>query len=355
MKLVPVSKLFTVQYGNSLELNALTETEDGVPFVSRTRENNGVSAHVARIQGEATIPSGTLSVALGGNSVMSTFLQKQPYYTGRDVAWLKPVSPISDSVMLYYATCLRAHRFRFGFGRQANRTLPNLTVPDLNEVPAYVTRQTQSEMDSVFQTQLATAGDVPLVTKAWQSFPYTSVFNIVRGKGPSVAKAKANPGATPLVTASDKANGITTRTKAEPTHPANSLTVATNGSVGECFLQLQPFVASGDVAVLVPKEPLSSEALLGLATLIRREGKFKYGYGRKWGSARMNESSLLLPVARDGSPDWAELAAIVRGTPSWKMFERLTARAASMDSVVDSFDRPQQGRSSCAPRLRTSR
>ena len=137
MKLVQVSELFEVAYGTNLELNALEEHVEGVPFVSRSSQNNGVTARVAPVPGVEPIQAGVLSVALGG-SPMSTFLHEEPFYTGRDVAYLVPKTSMSRDLLLYYATCLQANRYRFSYGRQANRSLSSLLVPALTEVPSWV-------------------------------------------------------------------------------------------------------------------------------------------------------------------------------------------------------------------------
>lgn len=153
-------------------------------------------------------------------------------------------------------------------------------------------------------------------TKEWKPFKYTDLFDIVRGKGPSLADAQDNPGPVPYVTASDKNNGVSACTSLEAKHPGGSLTVATNGSVGECFVQPEAFLASSDVAVLVPKGEIPAEGLFFIATLIRREGKLKYGYGRKWGLGRMQDSEMRLPVDEAGQPDWAYMTSFIHALPS---------------------------------------
>lgn len=135
--LICVNELFEVRPGTSLELNALTQREGGVPFVARSAKNNGVTAQVAPPAGVEALPSGVLSVALGGTP-MSTFLQEEPFYCGFHVSYLVPRTPMSRAVLLYYAACLRANRYRFSYGRQANRSLATLKIPALNAVPSWV-------------------------------------------------------------------------------------------------------------------------------------------------------------------------------------------------------------------------
>ncbi len=69
---------------------------DGIPFVGRSDRNNGVTARVLPIAGVTPNPSGTLSVA-GGGSVLATFLQLEPYYSGRDLFYLTSLAPMTDS------------------------------------------------------------------------------------------------------------------------------------------------------------------------------------------------------------------------------------------------------------------
>lgn len=95
-------KLFEVRPGDSLELNPLSQIEDGIPFVARSESNNGVTANVSAPAGVQFIPAGVLSVALGGTP-MSTVLQEEPFYCGRDVSYLVPKTPMSRKMLLYYA------------------------------------------------------------------------------------------------------------------------------------------------------------------------------------------------------------------------------------------------------------
>jgi hypothetical protein len=136
-KLVKVSDLFEVRYGVNLELNALRLKSDGVPFVARSARNNGVTAHVEPIPELEPIPAGTLSVA-GGGSVMETFLQPRPYYSGRDLYYLTAREVLTEDEKLYYCCCLRANKYRFNYGRQANRTLRDIMIPHPRSLPKWV-------------------------------------------------------------------------------------------------------------------------------------------------------------------------------------------------------------------------
>lgn len=148
-----VSELFDVKYGVNLELNALEQAADGINFVSRTAKNNGVSARVSPIKGVDPIPAGTISVA-GGGSVMESFLQTEPYYSGRDLYYLTAKVEMTEQQKLYYCTCLRANKYRYNYGRQANRTLRDILIPSLDEIPTWAS-ETMRELVEEMQTVLA--------------------------------------------------------------------------------------------------------------------------------------------------------------------------------------------------------
>lgn len=136
-ELVAVSDLFTVRYGVNLELNALRWDPEGINFVSRTARNNGVSAKVARIADLEPLPAGSLTVA-GGGSVLETFVQPEPFYSGRDLYYLTAKEEMTLHEKLFYCMAIRANRYRFNYGRQANRTLKDIKVPGRSEIPPWV-------------------------------------------------------------------------------------------------------------------------------------------------------------------------------------------------------------------------
>jgi hypothetical protein len=135
--MVPVSEIFEAVYGSNLELNALVRDPHGVNFVSRTAKNNGVSAKVKRVEGLTPIEGPVLSVA-GGGSVLETFLQLEPFYSGRDLYILRPLQQMTNDELIFYCCCIRANRFRYNYGRQANRTLKELMVPSTSAIPGWV-------------------------------------------------------------------------------------------------------------------------------------------------------------------------------------------------------------------------
>ena len=69
--------------------------------------------------------------------MLETFLQPVPFYTAHnDIAVLVPNREMSIEEKMWWALCIRANKYRYNYGRQANRTLAHLVLPA--EVPAWV-------------------------------------------------------------------------------------------------------------------------------------------------------------------------------------------------------------------------
>lgn len=131
---VSLEELFQIEYGTSLELNRLSFNQSGINFVARSSKNNGVTSRVDPIDGLPPIDGGCITVAVSG-SVLETFYQPSPFYTGYHVMILVPKIEMSLDQIFYYISCIRANKYRYSYGRQANRTLRELKVPSLENIP----------------------------------------------------------------------------------------------------------------------------------------------------------------------------------------------------------------------------
>lgn len=308
----PVSELFDVVYGHSLELNRLrllSREQGGVPFVSRKMGDNGISAYVAPIPGSEPSPAGLLTCALGGNGVLSTFLQEEPFYSGRDMALLRPLVPMTKQQLLFYCYCIVSNRYRFSYGRQANRTLKSILVPALDELPTYVSHTDVTQYEGC-NTPVSDLKPGALGTDNWKTYTLSDLFDI--RKGQRLTKANMLPGTMPYIGASDTSNGVTTHIGQGPIHKGGTISVTYDGSIAEAFYQPDPFWASDAVNVLYPKDfTLTPAIALFICAIIRME-KYRFNYGRKWHLERMREAVIKLPVTTAGDPDWAFMEQYIK-------------------------------------------
>lgn len=305
-----LDELFDLRYGHSLELNSLVQVvaPEGVNFVSRAMGNNGVTARVLTTAEPAR--PGELSVALGGNGVLSSFVQPEPFVCGRDVMILSPKNPDMTLVeKLWWCRCIWENRHRFSYGRQANRTLGSLMVPEC--VPDWAESKAVPSHDGL-ASSCTPRIDLRPVQK-WQAYRLDDLFHVKKGR--RVTKADRVPGATRFIGASEKNNGITDLCALDPIFTEDTVTVPYNGnSVGFAFYQDRPYFASDDVQVLQPKGVVDRWALLFVSTMVRFE-KDRFTYGYKWTLARMKGTTIKLPATASGEPDWAYMSQYMQGLP----------------------------------------
>lgn len=317
--------LCDVVYGVNLELVNCVETDkndpEAVAFVSRTESNNGVSAYVKPVPGVAPQPKDTITVA-GGGSVLATFLQTQSFYSGRDLYLLYPKEDISRKAKLFLVTVIKANKYRYNYGRQANVTLPHLRLrlpatpdgkPDWQWMESYV--------DSLHSKPLVTQNNShvgPFDTNTWKWFQLggdDGLFEIRKGK--RLTSEDQTDGDTPYIGAIDSNNGVSNRIGQNPIHDGNTISLSYNGSVGEAFYQPVSYWATDDVNALYlrPEYGMLCPATGLFVCSVLKHDRYRYSYGRKWTLDNMNATKIKLPATSDGKPDWQWMESYIKSLP----------------------------------------
>lgn len=312
MKLVPVNELFDVKYGVNIDLNKLEEVssdnENAIPYVARSAKNNGITAYVEKIKDIDPNPPMTISVA-GGGSVMSSFLQEEPYYSGRDLFYLLPKVPMTKQILLYYCVVLSMNKFKFSYGRQANKTLKDLSIPDITEIPNEILNYNLDNNHilkgfDLLKSKVIQIGQSLLKVPRNDFKPLDELFYVYNGipsKNVLVQPEKAHEYLIPFVRPSkwqstSYAGYVDIRSiPKDKVYPAGTLYVSTDGAGSHTYtyVSIEPFIPNSNVAVLIPKEPLNLEEKLAYAALISAN-RFKFSYGRKPKGNRLK--SILLPT-----------------------------------------------------------
>lgn len=144
----------------------------------------------------------------------------------------------------------------------------------------------------------------------WKEFEISNIFDIV--KGTRLTKANMHKGNINFVGASAINNGITCKIgNTEHLHPAGTITVSYNGSVGEAFYQTEVFWASDDINVLYPKFPMNHYIALFILPIIKQIGKH-YAFVDKWKKDDMEKDTIPLPILKDNTPNWQYMENYMR-------------------------------------------
>ncbi len=309
MNTVPLSEVFDIVYGSQLDLNKLeVDSKNGVNFISRSRENLGVFTKIKKIANKTLFTKGSITVTLGGSYLLSSFVQKEDFYTAQNIKVLTPKQPLTSLQKKFYCYAIEHNRFRYtSHGREANKTLNDLLVPALENIPDWVntTKIVQPNKNSV------TNKSYDLNIENWKCFLYEDIFDIKKGCTP---KNKVN-GDIFLVSATALNNGVSKKITS-PFSPNNKglITVSSNGAVGDAFYQNKDFYATGDVNILIPKFKVNPFISMFLNTIIRQE-KFRFNYGRKWGKEKILTHKIKLPVDKNNQPDWQFMEDYIKSLP----------------------------------------
>ena len=314
-----VSYIFKIKYGFNLELEACEQSETKhsgiVNFVARTAEDNGVSAYVQTIDSVIPQEAGLISVA-GGGSVLSTFLQNEPFYSGRDLYTLEAKNKISDEAKMFIITVIEQNKYKYSYGRQANKTLPDLILklpinnkgdPDYEFMEKYI----KSLHNKPITTKIKPGKAPNLNIYSWKSFQIKKIFTLMNGKGITQEEIDENPGDFAAVQSAEENNGVMGKIDLDYCKSMNytftekpCLTVARSGSAG--FVSYQVFgCVVGDSAkiLLLPDEIATETNYLFLQTLLTAN-RFKYSYGRKVTEDKYLNEYISLPIKynTDGFP-----------------------------------------------------
>lgn len=90
---------------------------------------------------------------------------------------------MSDKIKLYYCLAINKNAYRYSTcGREANKTLRSIRIPDINNIPEWLNEFALSSYSSLNQS--LNNKKVKVHIDKWKPFKYEQLFYIERGKGP---------------------------------------------------------------------------------------------------------------------------------------------------------------------------
>lgn len=307
-----VIDLFTPYQGNGLELINLDISEQSnINFVSRTAQNNGVVAQVETVDSITPFSAGLITVALGG-SVLSSFVQAKPFYTAYHIMVLKPKKEMSLVEKLFYCMCIEKNAYRYCYGRQANKTLKDIELPDTISAWVYTMPVSPVTTDNIAENALT------FDTSKWEYFPISGkggVFKIEPCKCSNAGQLLEDGNDIDYIGAKKDDNGVMRRVKhkEELTTKGNCIIFICDGqgSVGYTNYIEDDFIGSTTLSV-GRNSRLNRYNALFLVAVLDRE-RYRYSFGRKY-KTNLSKARVLLP-AKDNEPDWDFMEQYIKSLP----------------------------------------
>ena len=218
---------------------------------------------------------------------------------------LVPKKEMSLQEKLYYCMCIKTNAYRYSYGRQANKTLRDIELPDI--VPNWAYSITVGPIKTLVNAKIIPT----LKIENWREFKVGDLFNIINGiKYPADWREK---GDLPLVSTSASNNGISDYITTRPEKYKNILTVAYSGSVGITFFHKNDVFVGETVFALIPKFDNNVYIAMFLCTIFNFHNK-KYGYGRKIIGSRYIFDTIKLP-AKGNTPNWTYMENYIKCLP----------------------------------------
>jgi restriction endonuclease S subunit len=313
--MMKVIELFDPYQGNGFELiNMDIDDVSSINFVARTSENNGIVASVKKQERATPFPAGNISVALGG-SVLSAFVQNRPFYTGFHIMVLQPKKPMTLEEKLFYCHAIKMNAYRYGYGRQANKTLKDIELPEL---PHWLKSYRIDYSPIVTKNkEIKKLPDINI----WKEFRLRDLFTFKRGKGITTAEIEENSGSIPCVQSGETNNGIIgymndtfLRDSKHAYIKAPFLSLARSGTSGVVNIQNKDCYIGDSVYALKLKNKENLYLYAFLSAILNKE-RYRYAYGHKVVIETYIDKFIKLPTDKSGCPDWAYMESYIKSLP----------------------------------------
>lgn len=286
-----------------------------IPYVSSSSLNNGVDNFISNTE-NVRIFSDCISLANSG-SVGSCFYEPFSFVASDHITHLKN-KRYNKYHYLFIASILNRLSQKYNFNREINDnriSREKIMLPidamgdiDLDFMEKYV-KERENQLIQKYKNYIAKSIQhqycilTDIKSAKWKSFYINDIFHISAGK--RLTKADMDSGRIPFIGATDSNNGITNWVATpNSSFDKNVLGVNYNGSVVENFYHPYGCIFSDDVKRLHLKKHADNKYILLFFKTVILQQKVKYTYGYKFNGQRMKRQKFLLPVNKNGDPDY---------------------------------------------------
>lgn len=297
-----ISDLLTVSRG---QRHVVSNHEKGdLPYYSASLDNNGVTDYISN---PLFVDNDALVVTTFGDAFYA-----KGSFTASDEITILHHENMNELSGLFIASAIRQNKWKYSFKVKAfkervSKDSISLPVtkngqPDWAYMESYMKAVMEVSEKSLKNLKKAEDTIHPIDIRNWGDFAISDLFEVVKGK--RLTKANMKDGSIRFVGSSAMNNGETHRiANDEHLHPANTITVCYNGSVGETFYQDEEFWASDDVNVLYPRFEMNRFIAFFICPIIKSVGQ-KYAFIDKWKQDNMKDEVIKLPITSSGKPNW---------------------------------------------------
>lgn len=311
MKTIKLSELFDIDKPSTLIYSNCIPDDNGINYVSSKGENNGIVGKVQIIPNRKIYGAGCITVPLKG-TVLEAHVQPEKCYVAHQIAVLIPKKEMNIKEEIYYCMCIKANKFKYSYGRQADSTISDLLVPE--EVPDWVYKIEEPNL-SKYKESFNNSPTPELNINNWKEFKYTDIFDTIM-IGKSIDLNKLEEGDINYIGRTEENNGITAKVSKynnqEP-YEGNCITVPMVGNALKSTYQNSPFYVSQNILILRNRDLNKYNAMFFNAII--RMDKFRFCYGRTLSIDRFKQLTIKLPATPEGEPDYQFMEGYIKTLP----------------------------------------
>jgi hypothetical protein len=281
-----------------------------IAFVTNGFRNNGVVGYVTPLRGDRVFHFEGICIS----AFCEATVQKPPFLPrgngGSGLLVLEPRESMALEELMKVASYINSvHGWRFSYGRMVNVE----RVKDLE-----INLDFKPHLDKTVQEIIPhhTSSRLEFKNIKFKLFNITDFFTLERGHFHALDRLKEGPYTTVSRVAED--NGVVGffgKPKNAKAYPGGTITVATTS--GDAFVQLNEFIATDNVVILIPKTSFSVEDLFFIACMINRE-RWRVSYGRQCYKAIFAKTNIFMPVNDDGSLDHEYMRTVVSNSYNFR-------------------------------------
>jgi hypothetical protein len=286
-----------------------------VAFVSNGFYNNGVIGFVDPFTDDKVITE----LAICVSAFCEATVQKPPFVArgngGSGLTILLPINKIDYDTMLNLASLINIHlKWKYSYGRMVNKMrLEKEIVPMVNLRGNTIAEQVKALIPKSHQSEKLDKNFFAMKIKVTQLFSlehgdFHSLNDLDHGRYPTVSRIEYNNGIAGYYNKPTEAN----------VYPPLTLTVST--VTGDCFVQLEEYIATDNVVILTPLFPLKRETLFFIAMMINKE-KWRWMYGRQCYKNKFATTSVYLPCQETGEINEDLIKNICNTSWGWDFVE----------------------------------
>lgn len=298
-------------------------SESKLPRITVRETNNGIDSFVHSSDKKFRIFENFISVSfLGG-------VFYHPYAASIDMK-VHALIPKSIELNRYNAqfliNAIKNNLIHSSYGNQLSSTdLPRTKImipvddngsPEWRFMEEYIKERENKQRNDLreyYKSRLLDLVVCPevLTDVEWGEFFISDIFDTVQ-RGKRLTKANQIDGETPYISSTALNNGVdnfigNTENIRKSDH---DLTLANSGSVGACFYHNYEYIASDHVTSL--KLPNGNDTVYKFISVILGRLEEKYSFNREINDTRIKREKLLLPVDKDGNPNWSYMENFIK-------------------------------------------